>query len=451
MDGETVINKSEGGLERPERHSVDWKNPQYYDEASLHQEMDRVFDICHGCRRCVNLCHAFPTLFDLIDASSTLEIDGVDKKDYVKVVDHCFMCDLCFMTKCPYVPPHPWQVDFPKLMLRAKAVKLKKAATSRRDRLLSSTDAVGKIASFPVVNSVFNATLKNKVVRKSLEKTLGIDSRAKLPRYHSVTATKEHATKGAPLLKTARVASTSMPSQIAFFITCYGNYNDPTLITDISAVFAHNQIECAAIDKTVCCGMPKLEIGDLEQIEKLKKKNVPLLMDYVEAGYAIVTPMPSCTLMFRQELPLLFPEDQDLATLAKHIFDPCEYLMLKHKQGLFNTEFESTLGSAVYHVACHQRVQNIGAKTRELLELLPIEQLQVVERCSGHDGIYGVRSESRQAAVKIALPIAKKLNSTKADYLVSDCMLAAHHIEDIAQHRATVIHPLSLLKKAYAL
>lgn len=442
---------TEGGLKAPERHSINWKNPEYYDEAVLHQEMERVFDICHGCRRCVNLCNTFPTLFDLIDTSSTMEIDGVDKKDYIKVVDHCFMCDLCFMSKCPYVPPHEWNVDFPKLMLRAKAIKAQQSKIRLRDRILSSTDAVAKVASFPVVNLIFNSALKNKIVRKVLEKTFGIDAQAKLPQYYTDTAVKKYADKEQPLLKTNGTSSIELPDKVALFTTCYGNYNDPALIEDMLAVFEHNQIACTLIDKAVCCGMPKFEIGNLDQIEKLKQKNAPLLMEYVNNGYAVITPMPSCTLMFRQELPLLFPKDQEITTLAKYIFDPCEYLLSKHKQGSLNTEFTLSLGSTVYHVACHQRVQNIGAKTQELLKLLPITKLDVVERCSGHDGVYGVRSESREAAVKIARPIVRKLENADADYLVSDCILAGHHIEDLASNNATVVHPLTLLRKAYSI
>ncbi len=141
----------EGNLEPPKRHPLSWQTPEFYDEGLLLHELERVYDVCHGCRRCFNLCRAFPTLFDLVDDSKTGELDSVDKKDFWKVVDQCYLCDMCFMTKCPYVPPHPLNIDFPHLMLRAKAVKYKKGETSFRDKLLSSTDAVGKLASIPVV------------------------------------------------------------------------------------------------------------------------------------------------------------------------------------------------------------------------------------------------------------------------------------------------------------
>ena len=164
----------EGSLEAPTRHPINWKSPDFYDEDKLNAELHRVYDICHGCRRCVSLCTAFPTLFDLVDESKTGEVDGVDAKDFGKVVDQCYLCDLCYMTKCPYVPPHQWNVDFPHLMLRAKAVKFKKGEVRARDRLLSSTDAIGKLAAIPVVAQTVNALNGNGAARALMQKVIGV-------------------------------------------------------------------------------------------------------------------------------------------------------------------------------------------------------------------------------------------------------------------------------------
>src|SRR5512145_2626045 len=172
----------EGSLEAPTRHRIDWKNPEYYDEDKLLHELERVYDICHGCRRCVSLCTSFPTLFDLVDASETLEVDGVRKEDYWKVVDQCYLCDLCYMTKCPYVPPHPWNVDFPHVMLRAKAIQYKKGSRFR-DRLLSSTDAMGKLAAIPVVAQTVNALNQNSLSRSAMQSVLGVHKDRELPPY----------------------------------------------------------------------------------------------------------------------------------------------------------------------------------------------------------------------------------------------------------------------------
>src|SRR5262249_16698295 len=178
----------EGSLEAPTRHPVDWRNPGFYDEAALYKELERVFDICHGCRRCFSLCNAFPTLFDAIDASSTLELDGVDKKVYREVVDNCYLCDMCYMTKCPYVPPHPWNIDFPHLMLRAKATQARKDGASFRDRTLSNTDLVGRLAGIPVAAEIVNGVNRPSAGRALLEKTLGVARDAPLPVFHSRTA-----------------------------------------------------------------------------------------------------------------------------------------------------------------------------------------------------------------------------------------------------------------------
>jgi hypothetical protein len=185
----------EGNLQAPTRHPLDWKNPDFFNEASLFKELERVYDICHGCRRCVSLCQAFPTLFDLVDASETMEVDGVAKQDYWQVVDHCYLCDLCYMTKCPYVPPHEWNLDFPHLMLRAKAVKFRNGKVKLRDRVLTSTDLVGHLASLPVVSGIVNGVNRTRVGRGILQEVLQVHKDARLPQYHSDTLRKRMATR----------------------------------------------------------------------------------------------------------------------------------------------------------------------------------------------------------------------------------------------------------------
>src|SRR5918993_739116 len=171
----------EGNLEAPTRHPIDWRSPDYRDEGHAFAEMERVFDICHGCRRCVSLCASFPTLFDLVDATADGEVHGVDKKDYAKVVDQCYLCDLCYMTKCPYVPPHPWNVDFPHLMLRAKAIRYGKGTVGTGEKLLAATDVHGQLAGIPIVVQAVNAANRTRPVRKVLDKTLGVHPEAWLP------------------------------------------------------------------------------------------------------------------------------------------------------------------------------------------------------------------------------------------------------------------------------
>lgn len=439
----------EGNLQAPTRHALDWNNIEFYSEAALNKELERVYDICHGCRRCVSLCNAFPTLFDLIDASPTLEVDGVKKADYMKVVDQCYLCDLCYMTKCPYVPPHVWNVDFPHLMLRAKAVNFRKGETRVRDKILSSTDTVGKLAGIPVVVQVVNAANKNPALREVTSAVLGVHPDAILPEYHSDTLRKRVTRRVAPAMTPEPTEQTR--GQVALFATCYGNYNEPHIGEDLIAVFEHNGISVTLVTKEQCCGMPKLELGDLEAVKRSKEANIPMLAKMVDAGYDIIAPVPSCVLMFKQELPLMFPNDPDVLKVKKAIFDPFEYLMLRHKGGKLKTDFKISLGKISYHVACHLRVQNMGLKTRDLLQLVPGTQIETIERCSGHNGTYAVKQEFHAISMKIGKPVVQRVQQAVPDHYSSDCPMAGHQIENGLKNGKAPEHPLSLLRLAYGI
>jgi len=383
----------EGSLEAPTRHPLNWKDPDFLNEESLFAELERVFDICHGCRRCVSLCESFPTLFDLVDESDTFEVDGVAKKDYWDVVDNCYLCDLCYLTKCPYVPPHEWNVDYPHLMLRAKTFKKKNIGVKQRDKIVSATDMVGSLASIPVISTVVNSAAKNKVVRTALSSTLGIHKDAVLPEYHGNHTLKSLRKKNPGHADTKPVAAGRTRGQVAVYATCYGKHNQPQLLSDLFAVLEHNNIPTILQEKEKCCGMPKLELGDLDAVEKNKDINIPIMAKLIDQGYDIIAPIPSCVLMYKQELPLMFPDDAEVLKVRDHIFDPFEYLMLRHKEGLLKTDFKNSLGKVAYHAACHVRVQKIGLKTREVLKLIPDTSIDAIERCSGHDGTYAVKNE----------------------------------------------------------
>jgi Fe-S oxidoreductase len=438
----------EGSLEAPTRHPLDWKSEAFYDEKSLERELERVFDICHGCRRCVSLCTAFPRLFDLVDSGTTGELDGVDKRDFWQVVDQCYLCDMCFMTKCPYVPPHPWNVDFPHLMLRAKAVKFKNAQVKLRDRLLSSTDAMGRLATIPVVVKFVNAANRSAPARALMERTLGVHRERALPEYAQRTFR-----AGARPSTTFPVRDGSRtPGKVALFATCYVNYNEPAIGSDLLKVLEHNEIPALLVEKEACCGMPKLELGDLASVARNQALNIPVLAAAARAGYALMTPVPSCTLMFKQELPLLFPDDPEVKAVAQAMFDPFEYLVARHKDGLLKTDFRQPLGRVSYHVPCHLRVQNIGQKTRELLERIPGTTVTTVERCSGHDGTWGVKVEYYENSMKIGRPVFRQMAEAAPDYVSSDCAIAARHIlQGMGAARARKAHPITLLRIAYGL
>lgn len=438
----------EGSLEAPTRHPIAWRAPEFYEEAKLLGEMERVFNICHGCRRCVNLCTAFPTLFDLVDASKTLEVDGVEKSQYWKVVDQCYLCDMCYMTKCPYVPPHPWNVDFPHVMLRAKAVKFKKGEVRLRDKLLSSTDTIGRLVAIPIVAPVVNAVNRNPTARSLMEKAIGVHRERKLPPYSPGTFRKRAAASRPREPRNGERTS----GKVAVFSTCYVNYNEPGIGRDLLAVLEHNEIPYVIVVKEVCCGMPKLELGDLGGVERVKATNIPPLARLAREGYAILTPVPSCTLMFKNELPLLFPQDAEIKAVSEAMFDPFEYFILRKRDGLLKTDFKAALGRVSYHIPCHSRVQNIGQKTRETLQLVPGTTLNTVERCSGHDGTWGVKSEYYQNSMKIGRPVFRQMAGNEPDYISSDCPIAASHIEQgMGGTRAKKAHPLSLLRIAYGI
>ena len=443
----------EGSLEAPTRHPLDWKNPEFWDPAKAEKELERIFDICHGCRRCVNLCTTFPTLFDLVDSSSTMEVDGVAKSDYGKVVDQCYLCDLCYMTKCPYVPPHPWNVDFPHVMLRAKAIKFENGIKFR-DRLLSSTDAMGKLAAIPVVAQAVNAVNKNALARKAMQGVLGVHKDRELPpfapRKFRSSVKKE---ESFPVRE-----GKNTPGKVAIFATCYANYNEPQMGHDLVALLEHNEISWTLVESEVCCGMPKFELGDVKGADALKQKNIPVLARYAREGYAILAPVPSCALMFKQEIPLMYPQDADAAAVRDAMFDPFEYFVLRKKDGLLKTDFKEKLGKVSYHIPCHSRVQNIGQKTREALEMVPGTEVNVVERCSGHDGTWGVKEEYFDNSMKIGRPVFRQMTQEVPDgapyYVSSDCPIAARHIMQgmgAEAGNAVKAHPLTLLRKAYGL
>ena len=444
----------EGSLEAPTRHPIAWRSAEFYDGAALEKELERVFDICHGCRRCFSLCNSFPTLFDAVDATSEGEVSAVDKQVFWQVVDNCYLCDMCFMTKCPYVPPHPWNVDFPHLMLRAKATRVRSQGLKFPERVLSSTDAVGSFAGIPVVAEVVNAVNHSRPGRALLEKTLGVAREAPLPKYFSRSARRRLQQLGTVSQpgRVRQVQSTAdTTGRVALFTTCYGNRNEPELAEDLAAVFAHNGIEVVLLSGEHCCGMPRLELGDLEAVAKLKEYNIPQLLAALDGGYDVVAPIPSCVLMFKQELPLMFPQDAGVQRVAAHIFDPFEYLMLRHAAGLLRTDFKTPLGKVSYHVPCHLRVQNLGLKTRDVLKLVPDTQVEPIERCSGHNGTYGLKQRFRAASMKIGRPVMQRVEAAQCDHYASDCPMAGHQIESGLKQPRAPEHPMRLLRMAYGL
>ena len=438
----------EGSLEAPKREPIDWRHPAFHDREAVDAELERVFDICHTCRRCVSLCAAFPTLFDLIDESDTMEVDGVAKADYAKVVDHCYLCDLCAETKCPYLPPHEFRVDFPHLMLRAKAAAHKERKPRWRDRLITSTTPVFKTLSAPGIRPLANAGAKNKALRSIGQRVAGIHKDAPVPAFSGQRASKRIAPEsegGAP------VAGSATTGKVAIFVTCYGEYSEPDAVDDLARVLRHNGIEVKLLADAACCGMPKLELGDLESVAASKDANLPIFLEAIDDGFDLMSIVPSCTLMYRQEIPLLFPAEEGAARMRAAFFDPFEYLMSRHRDGLAVVDFAHSLGKVAYHAACHQRVQAIGRRTQEFLALVPDTSVTLVERCSGHDGTYAIKAETYEAAMKIARPVVRAVQNAAPTAYGSDCPMAGRMIEHGLADGSKATHPISMLRRAYGI
>ena len=334
------------------------------------------------------------------------------------------------------------------LKLLAKIIKMERLSFGSPDRLMENLGVLpGAVSPFAMINGAnknVSLFLDNslKSFRIILEKFLRIHRNAKLPKFASKTAKNRHS------MKTDIVES---QEKVAIFTTCYHNYNEPIIIDDLVSVLKHNNINPEVIMDDKCCGMPKLELGDLKTVEKIMHHNIQKFKKYVDNDYKIIAPVPSCVLMFKQELPLLFPDNKDIKNISQALRDPFEYLLMLHEKGKLKTDFTKDIGSVFYQVACHQRVQNIGQVTKKILELVPNTDVEALERCSGHDGTYGVKKETHEIAIKIATPIVREYKKNEASQFTSDCTLAAHHIVNAMGNKVMPTHPISLIKKAYGI
>lgn len=441
----------EGSLEAPTRHKLDWQNPDFYDLDKINAEMHRVFDICHGCRRCFNLCDSFPRLFDLVDASPD-EIAGVDVADYKQVVDACTLCDLCFMTKCPYVPPHEWALDFPHLMLRYRAAELQQGKTKKLDQQLTETDRNGKIASFvaPVVNWANN----NSLMRHGMEAIASVDAEAKLPKFNGRTLVLRAAEQ--PL--EVDITAPAYGRKVALYATCFANYNNPDIGMAARAILAKNGVETTVVYPR-CCGMPQLEQGNIARVAEHAQSVSDALLPYIEQGYDIVALVPSCALMLKFEWPLILPEDEKVKALAKATYDISEYVVdIASHEGLA-PGLEALPGGVALHIACHARAQNMGQKAAEMMRLIPEPDLTVIERCSGHGGSWGIMKGNFDIALKVGKPVARQANAAAKAFIASECPLAGDHIVQgmerlngpDAPKPPEALHPIQLFAKAYGL
>ncbi len=443
----------EGKTDTTLRPVIDWADPAFYDEAKLDAEMRRVFDVCHTCRRCIMLCDSFPRLFDLIDGAESGELDTVDSAGFGAVVDACTLCDMCYMTSCPYVPPHVYALDFPHLMVRHRAIAEKKGGQGYFEKRLGETDKNGKLAQrvAPLANWASNR--KNKLTRPALEGIAGVHRDAALPRYHAKTFGRRAAAAPAPV--NAEAPATGRKAVL--YSTCFVEYNNPDIGTAAQAVLAKNGVETEVVYPG-CCGMPQLERGALDEVAAKAKAVSTVLLEWADKGYDVIALTPSCALMLKMEWPLLLPDDAEVKRLAERTSDIAEYVVgIARAEGLADG-LHPLEGGIAFHFSCHARAQNIGAKAAVMLRMIPKTNVLIMQRCSGHGGSWGVMKDNFEVGMKVGESVMKQAAESGRSYVSSECPLAGDHIvqgmERFADGKAlptTSYHPIELFAMAYGL
>lgn len=411
----------------------DFSDPEFAAHPALAAEAERVYDICAGCRRCYHLCPSFGYLLDTIDTHEG-EARALTEAEQRRVVELCYGCQLCY-PHCPYTPPHRWEVDFPRLMLRAKLARSQQEGLRLRDRLLANPELLGRVASR--VPRLANWANRNRLGRWVLERTLGIDRRRRLPEYTP---------RFSRWLRAQRPpADLGSGGRVALFYTTSVEFNGLGVGQAAVRILWRSRVDVSC-PAQVCCGMPALDSGDLKGALARARANVRSLAAEVEQGREIVVPGPTCSRMIKQEYPRMVPGEAS-RRVAEHTFDLCEYLMRLANDGKLDRNFRRPLGTVAYHAPCHLRVQEIGFKTKELLELVPGTRVVTVERCSGMDGTWGLKREYYELSKGVAAPLLRELEAADAALVVSDCQLAGLQIAELTGAR--VYHPLEALDLAY--
>jgi glycerol-3-phosphate dehydrogenase subunit C len=446
--------RREGSLDAPFRRPIEWRDDDYYDLEKVHAELQRQFDVCHTCRRCFNLCDSFPRLFDAIDESATGEVDSIGRKEHDHVEAACTLCDMCFLTKCPYVPPHPFDIDIPHLILRYRAAKRRAGEREFVREQLGKTDRNGKLAKpvAPIAN--WATARKNTPLRSLLEAIAKIDAEAELPRYHSKTAQDR--------LKGAIAPNPEGPAfgqrKVALYATCFVDYNAPDTAVAAAKVLAHQGCEVEVVYPE-CCGMPQLEAGDVADVAGRAERVARVFAPWISDGYDVVALTASCGLMMKFEWPLMLVESEPVLALSRATRDISQYVVeLSRDLGLI-PGLTAIPGGVTIHHACHARAQNMGAKSAEMLRLIPDTTVELVERCSGHGGTFGVMKDTFPVAVKVGRPTARQIAAKGLETLCSDCPLACKHLGQLlvaetspdAKAAPRQAHPIEILAQAYGL
>ncbi len=428
--------------------TYDPKHPQYLDEADVREELTRVYDLCHGCRLCFKFCTSFPTLFSYVDKHEDQDAGRLTPAEQDQVIDECFQCKLCYVN-CPYIPElHEWALDFPRLMLRAQAMRHATGQVTLRKRATTSimghTDALGTVASAvaPVANKVMGAK-PNSVVRKAVAATAGVSAVRLLPPYAKTRFSTWFKKRTKPVIAKKQ-------GDVAVFPTCLVEYQQPGVGKDLVRVFERNGVECSMIDGAGCCGAPYLHSGDVDSFTKVAVKQVKALAAAVRSGKDIVVPQPTCGYVLKKDY-VDYVGGPDAELVAKHTFDSSEYLMNLHKaEGTeLDTEFAGTVPETIsYHIPCHLKAQNIGLRSRDLMKLTGAK-IKLIDQCSGIDGMWGLKAGNEEYSVPLAVKLGEKVTAAGSEAVVGDCHLANTAIAE--QTGAGAVHPLNIVARAYGI
>jgi len=412
----------------------DPNEPLYWDQGSLAAELERAFDICNGCRLCFGLCPSFADLFRIADERSS-DVRGITAAETDQILDGCFQCKLCHV-KCPYTPDegHEFQLDFPRLFIRANLVRTKQRGLDLRSRVLARPELTGRVAGLTA--GLANWANRQPFLRSGLERVLGIHRDKLLPDFHSESFEQWYARQPAPA---------GDPSLAVLFYTCFVNYNHPALGKAAVEVFSKNGISLRC-GKQNCCGMPALEAGDFSLAKRLAVANVESLLPEVEAGKKVLAINPTCAYMLRKEYPEIVGTEAARKVSAATL-DLCEYLFQRKQQGLLNRDFLSSPGRVSYHLPCHLKAQKIGYRSRDLLRLIPETTVRLVDQCSGHDGTWAMKKEFFPLAMLAGKKAFEQMAESDPETLVTDCPLAAVHFDQGLGRRP--IHPIEVLARAY--
>ena len=437
------------GEDRPApRPPIDWEAPEFLDASALDDELRRVAGVCHTCRRCEDLCESFPRLFDLIDSAGSVE--AVKSADFESVGAACTLCDMCYPV-CPYAPPHVHAVDFPALMIRQRAHA--KSKVGLFERALGSTDRNGRLfgAIAPLAN--WAARRGNRLTRSLMEAFAGIHRDAVLPRFHTRSFSRQAATRSPAVAANAPAAG----RKAVLYATCFVEYNNPGIGRAAQGVLAKNGVETKIVYDT-CCGMPQLERGDIAEVCRRARRVAASLIPWIDRGWDVIAPIPSCALMMKTTWPQCLPDDPAVARLAEHTSDISEYVVgIAREEGL--AEGLAPLdGDVALHQACHARAQDIGAKAAVMLRMIPKSNVLMMQRCAGHGGTWGVMKRNFETGMKVGEPVIRQAAESGRAYLASECPLAGDHIVqgmerlDAGRARAKrAHHPIELLAKSYGI